>query len=87
MNRQFTLYIQQPCAKKIGTGVLSISEFGDARFFSDTGGADSKVLSEMQRVHVSFAGADGIMLNGMQPDGYQRDGRRKFFYQEWLLSY
>ena len=87
MNRQFTLYIQLPYPKKIGTGILSISQSGDARFFSDTGGADSRVLSDMQRVRISFAGADGIMLNGMQPDGYQRDGRLKFFYQEWLLSY
>lgn len=83
----FKLITQKPRPKELGTGVLSIDKSGEAMFFEGNGESAAQLLASMQRVRIEFAGATGIMLSGMQPEGFERNGTQKFAYQEWWLIY
>lgn len=87
MSEQFKLVTQKPKPEEIGTGVLSIDKSGEAMFFEGKGERRAQVLATMQRVRVEFASANGIMFSGMQPEGFERNGKEKFSYQEWWLIY
>ena len=87
VSEHFKLIIQKPKPKELGTGVLSIDKSGEAMFFEGNGESSAAVLASMQRVRVEFAGANGIMFSGMQPEGFERNGKQKFSYQEWWLVY
>ncbi len=84
---RFELVTQMPKPKKVGRGTLSIGKDGDADFFAGNADAGSAVLANMVRVRVEWAAATGILLSGMQPNGFDKTGRPKFTYQEWLLRY
>lgn len=84
---QFKIVTQQPKAKELGTGVLSIDKNGDAMFFEGNGESSAQLLATMHRVRVEFAGAAGIMFTGMQPEGFDRSGKQRYSYQEWWLIY
>lgn len=83
----FILVTQHPKAKDLGIGSLSIAKNGDADFFEGNAETNSQVLASMVRVKIEWAGAVGIMISGMEPDGADRAGRPKFKYQEWLLRH
>lgn len=87
MSRQYTLYTQQPKPKKIGIGVLSIAERGEAHFFSGKGEQGSEMLADMARARLDFAGSSGIKVSGFEQTGVERDGRPKYRFQEWWLVY
>lgn len=85
-NRTFMLYTRFPKHKKIGSGVLDAGE-GTAVFLSGNGEMDSHILARMERVRFEGAGTDLIRLSGMEEVGVDRNGRKKFLYQEWDLNY
>ena len=87
MSKQFHLHTQLPKPKDFGLGVLSLVRDGEAHFFSGDGGDGARIVADLSRVRLDFAGADGLMLSGMQPDGFERDGRKKYSYQEWWLRF
>jgi hypothetical protein len=87
MNKRYLLYTQFPHIKKKGIGVLAIGTDGDASFFDESGGEGCKIIARMERVRISFAGADGIMLSGFENCGVDGSGNNKFRYQDWWLSY
>jgi hypothetical protein len=87
MNKRYLLYTQFPQVKKKGIGVLAIGTDGDASFFDESGGEGCKIIARMERVRISFAGADGIMLSGFENCGVDGSGKNKFRYQDWWLSY
>jgi len=88
MSKQFHLYLQLPKPKDFGLGVLSlVSDGGTAHFFSGDGGDGARIVADLERVRLAFAGADGLMLSGMQPVGLDRLGRQKYIYQEWWLRF
>jgi hypothetical protein len=86
MNRQYHLHTLYPKQRDLGIGTLAV-DHGDANFFSVDGGKDAKLLAVLKRSQLVFAGADMLLLSGLQPDGFARDGRVKYFYQEWALKY
>lgn len=78
----FHKQIPKPPAK--GTPVaLSIGEDGTAHLFD----RNDRLIGEIVRTRISFAGRDSIMLNGFECTGHDRTGRKKYRYQEWLLRY
>lgn len=81
----FRLTIQNPKPQVVGDGVLSIGKAGDAEFFSGNGEILDPILATMVRTRIEWAAAAGILLSGMQPNGFDRHGKPKFTYQEWLL--
>jgi hypothetical protein len=83
----FILVTQLPKPKVIGPGSLSVSKTGDADFFEGNADSNSPILASMQRVKVDWAAAAGILISGMEPDGFDRQGRQKYKYQEWLLRH
>lgn len=83
----FVLVTQHPKAKDFGIGSLSIAKNGDADFFKGNAKSDDPILASMIRARIEWAGAAGILLSGMEPDGEDRGGRPKFKYQEWLLRH
>lgn len=87
MGKRFLLYVQQPKPKKIGVGVLSIDRNGDAHFFSGEGEQGCTMLADMTRAKIDFAAANGIMVSGFEPFGFERNGKTKYRLQEWWLAY
>ena len=87
MGKQYALYTQNPKPEKKGVGFLSIDRNGDANFFSGTGAQGCSMIARMVRAKIDFAAADGIMVSGFEPCGVERDGKKKFRYQEWWLAY
>lgn len=83
---KFTLYIQHPKPKKIGTGVLSIGQDQRAMFFSGNAAIDSEILVQLQDTRIVHASSDSILLEGKEPTGTNRQGSLTFKYQEWLLK-
>ena len=83
----FKLVTQFPKPKDVGIGSLSIGKDGTAEFFEGNADLNSSVLASMQRVRIEWAAAAGIMISGMEPDGFDRSGRPKFKSQEWLLRH
>jgi hypothetical protein len=83
----FILVTQNPKAKVLGEGSLSIGKDGDADFFEGNADSHSKILASMKRVRIEWAAAAGILLSGMEPDGVDKSGVEKFKHQEWLLRH
>lgn len=83
---RFTLYIQEPKPKKVGVGVLSVDNTKSALFFSGNAGGDSTVLAQMDNVVIVHASSDGILLSGKEFVKTDKDGRKVYKYQEWLLK-
>jgi hypothetical protein len=83
----FSLVTQHPKPKLLGVGSLSIGKNGDAQFFEGNADVNSEVLATLERTKIEWAAASGIMVSGVEPDGYDRSGRKKFKYQEWLLRH
>ena len=87
MGKSFLLHVQLPSPEEKGAGVLSIDRNGEAHFFSGEGEQGCKILAEMTRAKIDFAAANGIMLSGFEPCGFERNGKTKYRYQEWWLAY
>jgi hypothetical protein len=86
VNKWYKLILQEPHVKEIGKGILSVSDKGEADFFSDdTAGA--KVLACMKRVRIEWAAANGIMISGFESEGFNKIGKEKFKFQRWWLIY
>lgn len=79
----FTLATQFSKLKIISDGNLSISEFGNCRFYDEK----ENLVAELGRAKIEFAGADGIKLSGMEFAGNDKKGVKKYKYQEWVLIY
>lgn len=84
MKNHFTLFLQLPKPKKIGAGRLDIDRKGEAAFWADGG---TRCVAELSQPRILFAGTVGIMLFGMEPNGEDKTGRKKYTYQEWWLAY
>jgi hypothetical protein len=85
--KQYFLVLKTPKVKEIGIGFLNIDQNGEATFFEGDVGKRSRVLALLRRVRIEWAAASGIMISGMQPDGFTPKGTPKFVYQEWFLRY
>ena len=83
----FTLVTQHPKPKVFCVGSLSIGKDGTAEFFEGNAEANARVLASLVRVRIEWAAAAGILVSGMEPDGFDRAGRPKFKHQEWLLRH
>lgn len=83
----FILQILLPKPKIVGEGSLSIGKDGVAEFFEGNADRNASVLATLVRVKLDHAAAAGLFLSGMEPDGFDRAGRPKFKYQEWLLRH
>lgn len=79
--RQYNLSINK---KRIGTGVLSVDGKGEAHFFSDDGGMDSRVLAHMLRTELAMATTNCLVLRGFSPSGKRGDSYKLV---EWVLFY
>ena len=86
LNRKYKLFKQLPKTKLIGTGILSVDQAGFAHFFSNDTYA-GKNLACMDRVRLEFVAANGMLLSGMEEVGFNKDGTKKYIYQEWWLTY
>jgi len=87
-SKRFKLITQVPKQKILcESGTLSIDEKGEAMFFTGNGDVGDRCVAEMIRVKIDFAGAAGIMISGMQPDGCGKNGAMKYIYQRWWLLY
>lgn len=84
---KYILHTQQPKPKEKGSGVLSIDRNGEANFFSRNGEQGCALLAVMTRAKIDFAAASGIMISGFEPGGFDRNGKTKYRYQEWWLTY
>lgn len=79
----FNLHKQKPRPKVTPLlGYLAVGN-GEAQFFSP----DHKLLAEMSKPEMMWAGAKGIMMRGFEPNGHDREGNQKYIYQEWFLRY
>lgn len=87
MSEKFKLITQKPKPMEVGTGVLNVDQKGEAMFFEGNGESAAQILATLQRTRIEFASANGIMLSGMQPEGFARSGKQQFSYQEWWLMY
>jgi hypothetical protein len=83
----FILVTQHPKPKILGEGSLSISRHGYADFFEGNAEKHSKILASMNRVRIEWAASKGILISGMQSDGFDKAGQESFKYQEWFLRY
>jgi hypothetical protein len=87
-SKRFKLCIQIPKSKVVcESGTVSVDEKGDAMFFTGNGDANDTCVAEMTRARIDFAGAAGIMLSGMQPNGCDKTGASKYIYQRWWMIY
>lgn len=77
----FRLLKVQPTIVDAGLGTLDITAAGAATFYLDG------ETSHLERVRIEWAGADGILLSGLEPAGADRGGRAKYLHQEWMLKY
>lgn len=78
---QFNLIVQRPEFGEPVNGVLSIGRNGEAMFFAGTGGSGRDLIAVLQRAHVEYASANGIMISGMEQVG------EGYIFQEWWLVY
>lgn len=86
--KRFKLIIQVPKPKVLcESGTVSVDEKGEAMFFTGNGDRGDKCVAEMCRTKIDFAGAAGIMLSGMQPNGCDKNGTIKYIYQRWWMVY
>lgn len=83
----FVLVTQHPKPKVFPEGSLSIAKDGTAEFYEGNADSNARVLVSMIRVRIEWAAASGILISGMEPDGFDRGGRPKFKQQEWLLRH
>lgn len=83
----FILVTQHPKPKILGEGSLSIDRDGDADFFEGNAEKDARILASMSRVKIEWAAAAGILISGMQSEGFDKYRKEKFTYQEWLLRH
>jgi len=87
-SKRFKLIIQVPEPIVLcESGTVSVDDKGDAMFFTGNGDANDRCVAEMIRTRIDFAGAAGIMLSGMQPKGYEKNGTSKYIYQRWWMVY
>lgn len=85
---QFELFTQQPKRSKIGViGTLSIGKDGNAQLFSGHADMHSSVIGELHRVKIEWAEAKGILLSGVEPQGFDKKGCIRYRFQEWFLRY
>ncbi len=84
MNR-FYLIKQLPKPSKIKTkGYLSVDPTTkQARFFA-LGNSATPIL---EKVEIKFASSQSILLSGFEPTGFDKTGREKYKYQEWVLFF
>ncbi len=45
------------------------------------------MLADMTRARIDFAAANGIMVSGFEPCGFESNGKTKYRFQEWWLAY
>lgn len=69
-----------------GVGLLTWND-KEVIFFEGHGDRESKILGELKNPEIKFINSRGIMLKGFEPSGFTKDGRQKFNYQEWYLSF
>ena len=87
-SKRFKLITQKPKPKVVcESGSLSVDRKGYSNFFTGNGDVNDKCVAEMDRARIEYAGAAAILLSGMQPDGFNKNGSAKYVYQEWLLVY
>lgn len=83
----FTLYLQFPKSKrkvKIPGSFAANEKDNVAYFFHERPEGRAETLLYPRIKH---AGPGGIILDGMEPDGEEPSGRKKYKYQEWYLAY
>lgn len=80
----FRVHLQYPKPKDMGLCCVSLERSGTALLLSADG---QKVITEMTRARVEWIQSLGLTVSGMQTNGYQRDGRMKYQYQEWFCAY
>jgi len=83
MKDQFNLITQIPKPKVRGIGRLNVDRKGLAVFCADK----NTVVVGMHRTRLESAAVDGLLLSGMELDGYDQHGVAKYKYQEWFLVY
>ena len=84
--QHFTLYLQQPKAKEVGLGDLSL-DHNEALFFADIDQPRSRVLARLERPACIHASSQGLIFSGFEQTGVDKTGRAKYRYQEWWLMF
>ncbi len=74
--------------KVVGVGVLSVGKDGDAHFFEGNGDSGARILAEMVRTKLDWAGALAIRLTGFTLTGkIDKRGVPLYRFAEWTLCY
>lgn len=78
---RFLIHREYPRSKQKESfaGEVDIDRQGQAFFFA--GQTEFTLLY----TRIVFMGADVLLLSGMEPDGFDKTGRPKYKYQEWIL--
>ena len=83
MKRYYRLHI---AGKEIGVGVLDVDRNGKA-FFWSAPDAGARTLGSLERCRLLVHPSNGMLLSGMEPDGFDQKGAKKFKYREWWLTF
>jgi hypothetical protein len=79
----FSLYLQFPKIGKRILGKLAVGNEDIAYLFH----LDNTRVETLLYPRIRAAGPDGVILTGMEPNGVENNGRKKYRYQEWYLKY
>jgi len=78
---KFELYTQLPKPKSRGNGDVSLNDDGVAIFF-----CDYQPNHRLYRSRLDSISSDGMLLSGMEENGFDAKGTAKYKYQEWWLQ-
>ncbi len=75
------LYVSQPKEKWISTtkGELSVHN-GEAMFFDG-----ERLVASLERTQMMRFGCGIVALSGFEECGFEKNGKKKFRYQEWFV--
>ena len=80
----FKVHIQNPKPKDMGLCGISLDQKGDALLLTPDG---AEVVGNIARARVDWIHGHGIMISGMEANGFDQTGRPKYRYQEWFCAY
>lgn len=81
---RFYLTKQFPKRKKRIKGYLDVDSVKKRTIFW---GNDESCVAILDKVEIRSASSENILLWGFEPTGFDKMGRTKFKYQEWLLFF
>lgn len=80
----FRVHLQYPKPKDMGLCCISLDKHGQALLLTADG---KRAVKDMTLARVDWMQGHGIMVSGMEINGYERNYSPKYRYQEWFCGY